>query len=402
MDVFEKFLNNYSYKFDKGYPDMNNDQDVLLLESILEELGINEGSVMNNSAKAINKILSSPEGKQYNFKLQTKSNRLGNLDKISKDDFLNLLNIVYPNIPVTVHAPGEGPNKKPQGSSKFNMYEFNTEDGNVKIILSGGSNEGEKYEQNFTNDLKSSAGTSLEDIENNNVRKLYQALKINPKTLSPNDIDFAGTANTKRSLSFGEPENVGKIIADIIIKSNGKEYYISLKNILGHTFYNGGNVPFIVFDKDQNVVFDRSKYNNNEIIKNIFEIFSIDINKVVQGLNEYIQGEGEIPNSFENAKISNPQALTNMLVSGFGYGYYYVKEKKDGISIVPLLTPEEAYKTIGDIKGAQIKYPNSETKSLTIKIPLESEIFGNVDCLIELRNTTGNVLPIALKIKTNK
>ena len=40
MDVFEKFLNNYSYKFDKGYPDMNNDQDVLLLESILEELGI--------------------------------------------------------------------------------------------------------------------------------------------------------------------------------------------------------------------------------------------------------------------------------------------------------------------------------------------------------------------------
>ena len=91
-----------------------------------------------------------------------------------------------------------------------------------------------------------------------------------------------------------------------------------------------------------------------------------------------------------------------MLVSGFGYGYYYVKEKKDGISIVPLLTPEDTYKASGDIKGAQIKYPNSETKSLTIKIPLESEIFGNVDCLIELRNTTGNVLPIALKIKTNK
>jgi len=402
MDIFDKFFKKFAYKFPKGYPDMNNEQDILLLENILEELGINEGSVMNNSAKAINKIVSSPEGKQYNFKLQTAKNRLGNLDKISKDDFLNLLNSVYPNTSVTVHAPGEGPNKKPQGSSKFNMYEFNTEDGNVKIILSGGANEGEKYEQNFTNDLKSSAGTSLEDIENDNVRKLYQVLKINPETLSPNDIDFAGTAGTKRSLSFGKPENVGKIIADIVIKSNGKEYYISLKNISGHTFYNGGNVPFIVFDKDQNVVFDRSKYDNNEIIKNIFEIFNIDINKVVQGLNEYIQGEGEISNSFENAKISNPQALTNMLVSGFGYGYYYVKEKKDGISIVPLLTPEDTYKAIGDIKGAQIKYPNSETKSLTIKIPLESEIFGNVDCLIELRNTTGNVLPIALKIKTNK
>ena len=40
MDVLDKFFKKYSYKFDKGYPDMNNDQDVLLLESIFEDLGI--------------------------------------------------------------------------------------------------------------------------------------------------------------------------------------------------------------------------------------------------------------------------------------------------------------------------------------------------------------------------
>ena len=38
MDVFDKFFKKYSYKFDKGYPDMNNDQDVLLLESMLNNL----------------------------------------------------------------------------------------------------------------------------------------------------------------------------------------------------------------------------------------------------------------------------------------------------------------------------------------------------------------------------
>lgn len=38
MDVFDKLLRKYSYKFDKGYPDMNNDQDVLLLESIVKGL----------------------------------------------------------------------------------------------------------------------------------------------------------------------------------------------------------------------------------------------------------------------------------------------------------------------------------------------------------------------------
>ena len=41
MDVLDKFLHKISYKFPKGYPDMNNEQDILLLESILLDLGIN-------------------------------------------------------------------------------------------------------------------------------------------------------------------------------------------------------------------------------------------------------------------------------------------------------------------------------------------------------------------------
>ena len=40
MDVLDKFFIKYSYKFDKGYPDMNNEQDVLLLEDILKKLNI--------------------------------------------------------------------------------------------------------------------------------------------------------------------------------------------------------------------------------------------------------------------------------------------------------------------------------------------------------------------------
>ena len=32
MDVLEKFLHSISYKFPKGYPDMKNDQDILILE----------------------------------------------------------------------------------------------------------------------------------------------------------------------------------------------------------------------------------------------------------------------------------------------------------------------------------------------------------------------------------
>ena len=40
MDVLDLFFKKYSYKFSKGYPDMSNNQDVLLLESLLEKLGV--------------------------------------------------------------------------------------------------------------------------------------------------------------------------------------------------------------------------------------------------------------------------------------------------------------------------------------------------------------------------
>jgi hypothetical protein len=40
MDILEKFIRNIAYKFPKGYPDMKNDQDILLLENELKKLGI--------------------------------------------------------------------------------------------------------------------------------------------------------------------------------------------------------------------------------------------------------------------------------------------------------------------------------------------------------------------------
>ena len=42
MDIFDKFFQKFAYKFPKGYPDMNNEQDILLFENILSELGLYE------------------------------------------------------------------------------------------------------------------------------------------------------------------------------------------------------------------------------------------------------------------------------------------------------------------------------------------------------------------------
>lgn len=40
MNVFDKFLNSVAYKFDKGYPDLREEKDILLLQSLIENVGI--------------------------------------------------------------------------------------------------------------------------------------------------------------------------------------------------------------------------------------------------------------------------------------------------------------------------------------------------------------------------
>ena len=55
MDVFDKFFQRYSYKFDKGYPNMDDSKDVLIIENILKELIVMEfedkGEIPNDIEK---------------------------------------------------------------------------------------------------------------------------------------------------------------------------------------------------------------------------------------------------------------------------------------------------------------------------------------------------------------
>ena len=56
MNIFDKFFTKFAYKFDKGYPDMNNDQDVLLLESLISE-AIGENFSLQEKALNFNDIV---------------------------------------------------------------------------------------------------------------------------------------------------------------------------------------------------------------------------------------------------------------------------------------------------------------------------------------------------------
>jgi hypothetical protein len=40
MDILEQFIRSVSYKFPKGYPDIDDPKDVILLESLISKMGI--------------------------------------------------------------------------------------------------------------------------------------------------------------------------------------------------------------------------------------------------------------------------------------------------------------------------------------------------------------------------
>jgi hypothetical protein len=139
MDILDKFFKKFAYKFDKGYPDMNNSQDVLLLESLFEKLGVkiplNE-EVPNRlkTVQAVQKIVDQVGDKYNLFAMKSKPNRIGSTGKQPESIFVQAFKEVFgEDIDIKVFPPRQG--KNPSGT--FNMYQFDTQEfGQVNILVS--------------------------------------------------------------------------------------------------------------------------------------------------------------------------------------------------------------------------------------------------------------------------
>lgn len=400
MDQFEKFLNDNAWRFSKGYPDMNNDQDVFLIESLIQGLGVDfkfdqlifeavDSSVKKNTKAAIDFII---KNTSKGFKTQSDDFRLGNPEKVSPEDVQQIFKELFTiDGDITIHGPRSGPNP----SGKFDMYEFETEEfGPVRIILSGGGNAGEQYEADFLKKAQASVGEPNDTLPDD-LKSLYNALGIDNTKLTSDDIKSFRTGDTKRSLNLSGPQPIGKTISDMDIEYGGNTYYISLKNKQGSGIYSGANIPWI-YEKDGKIIYDSSKFNPSTGNGIIFDMFNIDSNKVAEGLNNYINQIGNVE-SFQKANI-DAKKFKNLLASSIGYGYYYVKESGKGqIKVTPLLTAEDALDFVGTINDATIKYPDKKSKQVTIKVDT-----SNGQYVVAVRNTSGKVVPLSLRISKVK
>ncbi len=410
--TLDELLLEWSYRSEKGYPSMDNPSDISILKQILEKLklpsneiidNLKEGTKASNSRNAIAKILASPEGKEAGLTPMKDNYRIGNKKNIDKDQFMEILLKVFDNPTIKIIDPPES------GSSKYNMFEFETEEGPVQIVLAGGANKGEVYEQDLLTKIQGSVGFPLDEIEFPDIQKLFQTIGIDPEDLTPDDAEFMGAADTKRQLSFDGPTDLGSKVADLVIHAE-EDIYLSIKNRKGSGIYNGGNVPFVVLNEEGIAIFDESKYNEKPLFKEIFEACGIDPQRMADGLTAYITQEGEA-SSWESSTDVDLVKVKNLLASSFGYGYWYVREKAGGEIFVHYIDGEQgAYDMVGELNAdaVKIKYPGTNTKALDVVIDTNSPVLSKDDdktplrYQIVVRNAGGKTLPARLNIRTNK
>lgn len=410
--TLDELLLEWSYKSEKGYPTLDNPSDISILKQILEKLelpsneiinNLKEGTKASNSRNAIAKILDSPEGKEAGLTPMKDNYRIGNKKNIDKDQFMEILLKVFDNPTIKIIDPPES------GSSKYNMFEFETEEGPVQIVLAGGANKGEVYEQDLLTKIQGSVGFPLDEIEFPDIQKLFQTIGIDPENLTPDDAEFMGAADTKRQLSFDGPTDLGSKVADLVIHAE-KDIYLSIKNRKGSGIYNGGNVPFVVLNEDGIAIFDESKYDEKPLFKEIFEACGIDPQRMADGLTAYITQKGEA-SSWESSTDVDLTKVKNLLASSFGYGYWYVREKAGGEIFVHYIDGEQgAYDMVGELNAdaVKIKYPGTNTKALDVVIDTNSPVLSKDDdktplrYQIVVRNAGGKTLPARLNIRTNK
>ncbi len=102
MDILDKFFKKFSYKFPKGYPDINDKQDMILLEGLLENLGINLGEgkkpyeYLNIEAKKVaDKLKKELNLSKEEIKADTKSRIIIFTDRPRKKVFTALEELGY-------------------------------------------------------------------------------------------------------------------------------------------------------------------------------------------------------------------------------------------------------------------------------------------------------------------
>jgi hypothetical protein len=229
MDIFDKFFKKYAYKFDKGYPDINNNQDILLLESLLKELNIQfqlEEVQMNPAT------LNKPFPPRNELSTQYKDRGEKFLDKIVNKESFELIN-------------GDSiildPEKSKEGVQFLQNKEYDKLGKGAKLFFDVDGNSYSLTSFKKTPEFGSGSGqgggaanTTIQESSQSVVNAIAYNVKkslIGDKDLTPE--------NLKNAIKFCEVSStLDEIIEFVTKQSSWTSTFIETANILYKTYSN--------------------------------------------------------------------------------------------------------------------------------------------------------------------
>ncbi len=391
MNIFEQFLNKISHKFPKGYPDMNNEQDISLLESLVSEvLGEaftifpkSEDEIKNPKVKQLYSIIKSYPG-------------------LSIEDPL----VLDPDSPNTAKIT-----RALQRDSKF--IEFLSKKLNTKIDnINGGKWEGLSVKWGegsrggrgvkskglgFEGELLADLETLRDEgINKSNLNQFqYPSLILDiAKELGLEQDNFTitpeGDKNQSRPLKF---EGGGPVIAfsagsaaetltDITITKGSENYYLSAKFGNTLTFFNSGITKILPADEI------KSGEIKNSDGKALLDTLGIDNKTFCKVFNDYPDADFSKLNG-STSKYDSAK-LKNLIKSGIGEGYYMVKAGGKGGYEFSKIDSEYA-NLASDVTGpVSVYYGGLGGNGKRIDIVVESTLYK---FKINIRNKQGGLYP---------
>ena len=326
MNVFDKFFIKYGYKFPKGYPDINNEQDILLLESILEDL---VGEAFN--------VFPTSEDEISNEKIKELFRVIQNYPKLSINDPL----VLDPKSPNTAKI-----SRSLQRDPKFIEYlnneleiELDPIDGTkwngITIKWGEGSkggrgvnSKGLGFEGELIADLELLREEGISDSNKDQFRYPDLTIEIS-KELGLKKGNFTvvpeGAKNQSRPLGFksGGPVvefsqgSAAETLTDITIDKKGTKYYLSAKFGNTLTFFNSGITKILPASEIK-----EGKITNSDGIV-LLNTFGIDNETFCKVFNDYPDTDfSEVNGASTNYSIPK---IKKLIKSGIGEGYYMVK-----------------------------------------------------------------------------
>ena len=383
MNLIDKVILEWSYRTEKGYPDINNENDLKVFESLF---GFNFLSENAFEREVRQKILDIASG---DLEKMGDDYRVANKGKIDAAKFIEYIKTAYPEAEVKIVPPKQSPNR----SRSFNAFIFKVDGREVNLNLAGGAtaNKGVAFEEQVVNDLNNYKKEISEFTHQKLVEEIIKEFDLKVDNFS---VKAVGGKNQKRSLKFTpngpiistpDGQSIAQTLADLIIVKDTDILYLSLKYNETLTFFNAGTKSIF---SDAEVASGKITNPNGVAL---LEMLGIDNELFCRVFNEYSEdGEGTNFKSEHKNEEPDQEKLNNLMLSGIGSGYYMVKGSDTGAFDFFLIDDEYLKKAAKPTSGIFVEYGGAGGTAKRVNVKFTT---GKYKITINIRNKQGGIAP---------